>query len=148
MTWPTIRFSAGNEHNPADPWGRSELVIHSDGSARLDHHFSRGRAPRAWVGHVDATALDELLAALGRAGFPAVPPMPPLPPDTTLRRLTVEVDDVVQQALVSWGHTPTLPGYAEAFDLINAVIRQLSGDAVTYPTKRGPVVHGAAAVQP
>jgi hypothetical protein len=85
-------------------------------SARLDHHFSRGRPPRAWVGHVDATALDELLAALGRAGFPAVPPM--------------------------------LPGYAEAFDLIDAVIRQLSEAAVNYPTKRGPVVHGAAAVQP
>lgn len=43
----TVRYSVGNEHNPGDPWGRSELVIHADGSARLDHHFSRGREPRA-----------------------------------------------------------------------------------------------------
>ena len=47
MTWPTIRYRVGNEHNPADPWGRSELVIHPDGSARLDHHFSMGGDSRA-----------------------------------------------------------------------------------------------------
>ena len=148
MTRLTIRYSVGNEHNPGDPWGRSELVIHSDGSARLDHHFSRGREPRAWAGHVDATALSELLAALDRAGFPAVPPTGPLPPGAALRRLTVEADEGARQALVSWHRTSSLPGYAEAFDLIDAVIRQLSGDAVPYPTGRGPVVHGAVAVQP
>ncbi len=64
MTGLTIGYSVGNEHNPSDPWGRSELVIQADGSARLDH--------------------------------------------------------------------------------IDAVIRQLSGDTVRYPTRRGPVVHGAA----
>ena len=144
----TIRYSVGNEHNPGDPWGRSELVIHADGSARLDHHFSRGRQPRAWAGHVSATALNELLAALDRAGFPVVPPAPALPPGAALRRLAVEADGVARQALVSWHRTPSLPGYAEAFDLIDAVIRQLSGDAVAYPTKQGPVVHGAVAVQP
>jgi hypothetical protein len=45
-------------------------------------------------------------------------------------------------------HRPSLPGYAEAFDLIDAVIRQLSQGTVTYPSKRGQVVHGAVAVQP
>jgi hypothetical protein len=148
MAWRTIRYSVGNEHNPGDPWGRSELVIRADGSARLDHHFSRGREPRAWAGHVDAAALGELTAALDRAGFPAVPPAPPLPPDSALRRLTVEADGAAQQALVSWHRTPSLPGYAEAFGLIDAVIRQLSGDAVPYPASSEPVVRGAAAVQP
>jgi hypothetical protein len=146
MSWLAIRYSAGNEHSPVDPWGRSELVIHADGSARLDQHFSRGRPPRAWAGQVDATALDELLAALGQAGFPAVPPMPPLPPDTVLRRLAVEADGMTQQALVS--PTPSLPGYARAFEIIDAVIRQLSGDAVNHPARPGQIVHGAAAVQP
>ena len=148
MPPPTIRYSVGNEHNPADPWGRSDLVIHADGSARLDHHFSRGREPRAWIGHVDAAVPGELLAALDRAGFPAVPPMGPLPPDAALRRLAVEADGTVKEALVSWHQTPSLPGYAEAFDLIDAVIRQLSEDAVRYQTKRGQVVHGTVAVQP
>jgi hypothetical protein len=39
-----------------------------------------------------------------------------------------------------------VPGYAEAFDLIDAVIRQLSGGAVPYPTKREPIVHGIVAI--
>ena len=148
MAWLTIRYSVGNEHNPTDPWGRSELVIRADGSARLDHHFSRGREPRAWTGHVDATALGELTAALDRAGFPAVPPAPPLPPGSALRRLTVVADGAAQQALVSWHRTPSLPGYAVAFALIDAVIRQLSGDAVPYPAAPRPLVRGATAVQP
>ena len=154
MTWPTIRYRAGNEHNPADPWGRSELVIHPDGSARLDQHFSRGRSPRAWSGHVNPAALDELLAALDRAGFPPLSPTPALsptrafPPDTTMRRLAVEADGAVRQALISWHDPPPHPGYAAAFDLIDAVIRQLSGDAVDYPTKRARVVDDAVEVQP
>ena len=148
MAWLTIRYSVGNEHDPGDPWGRSELVIRADGSARLDHHFSRGRQPRAWTGHVDAAALGELTAALDRAGFPAVPPALPLPPGSALRRLTVEADGTVQQALVSWHRTPSLPGYAEAFALVDAVIRQLSGDAVQYPAAPRPVIRDAAAVQP
>jgi hypothetical protein len=146
MPWLAIRYSAGNEHSPVDPWGRSELVIHADGRARLDQHFSRGRPPRAWAGHVDATALGELLAALGQAGFPAVPPMPPLPPDTVLRRLTVEADGETRQALVS--PAPAVPGYARAFEIIDAVIRQLSGGTVNHPAKPGQIVHGATAVQP
>lgn len=148
MAVPTIRYSVGNEHNPGDPWGRSELVIRADGSARLDHYFSRGREQRAWAGWVDASATRELLAALDQAGFPAVPPATPLPPGTVLRCLTVEADGAARQAVISWHRTASLPGYAEAFDLIDAVIRQLSGEAVDYPTKRGPVVQGAVAVQP
>ena len=147
MAWLAIRYSVGNEHNPGDPWGRSELVIRADGGARLDHHFSRAREPRAWAGHVDALALSELTAALDRAGFPAVPPGPPLPPDSALRRLTVEGEDgAARQALVSWHRAPSLPGYAEAFGLLDAVIRQLSGDAVRYTEARAPVVRGAEAV--
>jgi hypothetical protein len=149
MAWLTIRYSVGNEHNPGDPWGRSELVIRADGSARLHHHFSRGREPRAWAGNIDAAAVDELRAALDQAGFPVIPAGPPLPPDSALRRLTVEEEDgAVRQALASWHRTSSLPGYAEAFGLLDAVIRQLSGDDVQYPATRRPVVRGATAVQP
>jgi hypothetical protein len=148
MTCPTIRYRVGNEHNPADLWGRSELVIHPDGSARLHQHFSRGREPRAWSGHVNPAALDDLLAALDRAGFPPVSPAPPFPPDTTLRWLAVEAGGTVRQGLISWHDPAPQPGYAAAFDIIDALIRQLSGDAVDYPTKRGTLVHGAVEVQP
>jgi hypothetical protein len=96
--------------------------------------------------------------------------MPALPPGATLRRLALEANGtangaangavgsatdgaadgatsgVPQQALVGWHQAPSMPGYAEAFDLLDAVIRQLSGDAVRYPTKRGQIVHGIVAV--
>jgi hypothetical protein len=147
VTWPTIRYRVGNEHNPADPWGRSELVIHPDGSARLDHHFSRGREPRAWSGHVAAAALDELLAALDQAGFPPLSPVVPFPPDTTLRWLEAAAADAVRQGLINCGDPAPPPGYAAVFDLIDAVIRQLSGAAVDYPTKRGMVVLDAVEIQ-
>jgi len=148
VTKPTIRYTVGNEHNPADPWGRSELTIHPDGSTRLDHYSATAAEPRAWSGHVDAAALDELLAALDRAGFPPLPPARAFPPDTTLRSLAVEADGLVRQGLFSWHDPSPRPGYAAAFDVIDAVIRQLSGGAVAYPAKRGTVVHDTVAVQP
>jgi hypothetical protein len=60
----------------------------------------------------------------------------------------VEAAGAVRQGFISWDEPPRQPGYAEAFDLIDAVIRQLSGDAVDHATKRGTVVHGVVAVQP
>jgi hypothetical protein len=157
MAGRTIRYRVGNEHNPTDPWGRSELVIHPDGTARLDHFFSRGgpAGPAGtWTGRVDPDALAQFWTHLTRAGFPAVPAASPLPPDSTVRTLTVEADGrdgrdgSSEHAYVSWHQTPSLPGYAEAFDLIDAVIRQLSQDAVRYPTEQAQIVYDIAAGAP
>jgi len=49
------------------------------------------------------------------------------------------VDGVAEHALIDW-HA-TLPGYTEAFDILDGVIRQLSGDTVTYPTSQTAIVH-------
>lgn len=136
----TVRYSAGNEHNPGNPWGRSELVIAPDGSARLDHHFSRQPRAGAWTGRVDAAALGALWAALERAGFPAAPPLRPVA-GATLRTLTVLRDGAApQQALLDWHQAASLPGYAEAFDLLDGVVRQLSGGEVPYPSAQPPIV--------
>jgi hypothetical protein len=140
MTGCVLRYSVGNEHNPADPWGRSELAIQGDGAARLDQHFSRRRPARAWTGRVQPAALEALRAALDRAGFPAVPGPLTVPPDTSLRRLTAESGDGCQQAVVAGHQALSRPGYAEAFDLLDGVIRQLSGAAVDYPSTQPPIV--------
>ncbi len=140
MAARTIRYTVGNENNPADPWGRSELVIHADGSARLDHHFSRRKNAGTWTGQVDVAALDALWAALDQAGFPNGPARPVVAPDGTVRYLTVEADGAAHQALVGWHQTPSLQGYAEAFDIIDGVIRQLSGAEVSYPTRQATIV--------
>jgi len=139
MTGRTLRYSVGNENNPTDPWGRSELVIQPNGAARLDHHFSRLRTVGGWTGNVDAAALDGVWAGLERAGFPVVPSTR-LVADGTLRRLIVEADGTARQAYVDWHRTASLPGYAEAFDVLDGVIRQLSGGTVKYPTTQPPIV--------
>ena len=148
MAARVIRYTAGNENNPADPWGRSELVIRADGSARLDHHFSRCEGAGAWTGKVDGAALKALWAALGQAGFPNGPAVPALAPDSAVRCLTIEGDGGdrgdggARQVLVGWDQAPSLPGYAEAFGIIDAVIRQLSGAAVGYPASQAAIVTG------
>ena len=147
MTMRVLRYSVGNEHNPGDPWGRSELVIQHDGTARLDHHFSRVNTVGAWTGRVDAAALAALWSALERAGFPTAPSTP-FVPGAAPRRLTVEGDGASQQAMVGYHEAAKLPGYAEAFDLLDAIARQLSGDAVPYPTAQPTIVHDRAEVSP
>lgn len=145
MSGRTVRYSVGNEHNPGDPWGRSDLVIAPDGKARLDHYFSRQPAVGSWTGRVDSAALDALWAALDRAGFPAVPDFRPVG-GATLRRLAVEHNGSAAEALVDWHQAPPLAGYAEAFDVLDGVVRQLSGEAVPYPTKQLAIVRDIAAV--
>jgi hypothetical protein len=128
MTPRTLRYSAGNENSPTDPWGRSELVIQPDGRTRLDHHFSRGRGTRVWTGRVDAATLAALWAALARSGFPAAP-RPQLVPDATVRQLTVEAGPVPRQVILEYSQAQSLPGYGEAFGLLDQVIGQLTGGA-------------------
>ena len=54
-------------------------------------------------------------------------------------RLSVEGDGGAQRLLVARHHAAKLPGYADAFDLLDAVIRQLSQDTVSYPAVRETV---------
>lgn len=145
MSGRTVRYSAGSENNPGNPWGRSELVIAPDGSARLDHYISRQPKAGSWTGRVDPAALDVLWAALERAGFPAVPAFQPVA-GATLRVLAVEHDATKAQALVDWHQAASLAGYAEAFDVLDGVVRQLSGETVPYPTTQPAIVRDIAAV--
>jgi hypothetical protein len=145
MTMRVVRYTVGNEHNPGDPWGRSELAIQPDGAARLDHHFSRVARVGAWTGRVDAVALEALWLALDRAGFPAAPNKPLLP-GAAPRLLTVESDGASEQVMIGYHDAPKLPGYAEAFDILVAIARQLSDGAVPYPTSQPEIVSDRAEV--
>ena len=62
------------------------------------------------------------------------------------RRLTVDSDGVSEQVMIGYHEAAKLPGYAEAFDILDAVVRQLSGDAVPYPTSQSTIVHDRAEV--
>jgi hypothetical protein len=118
-----IAYSVGNESNPGDPFGRSELVIEVDGRAQLDHHTRGGHA--AWTGKVASDELERLWSALDRAGFPVVPKHP-IPPGSTLRALAIGVGAERQAAYVTWDASRELAGYDIAFAILDGVIRQLS----------------------
>ena len=141
MAERTIRYRTGNEYNPSDPFGRSELVLHADGRARLDHYFSRQSRTGAWTGQVDAAAVDALFAALREAGFPApAGPGGALPPGAALRTLIIEADGVSEEISLAWHQRAAQPGYGVAFDIIDGVITQLSGADVPYRSSQPLIV--------
>ena len=129
MTGRILRYSAGNEHNPTDPWGRSELTVHGDGRAELEQHHSRRPGTSAWAGQVDQQGLSTLWAVLDEAGFPSPPAAAAVPPDSVIRQLTVEEDGGAETVLLAGA----VPGYAAVVGLLDGLIHRLSGGTVGRP---------------
>jgi hypothetical protein len=129
MTARTLRYSAGNEHNPTDPWGRSELTVHGDGRAELEQHHSRRAGTSTWAGSVEAADLDALWAALDQAGFPTPPTATAVPPDSMMRRLAVGQDGTAESVLLAGN----VPGYARVVSVLESVIHRLSEGTVGRP---------------
>src|ERR1700751_4990182 len=111
----TLRYHAGNEHNPSNPFGRHELTVDPDGTARLDHY--RVGWHKAWGGMIDGAVLKRVSDALVRAGFPTVPEHP-LPASSTRRTLIVG-DTAVD---IEWHAGARLPGYDEAFAILDSLV--------------------------
>src|SRR5215467_9927890 len=101
MTARVLRYSVGNEHNPANPWGRSELTVHGDGRVVLEQHHSRRPGTSTWAGQVDQQGLSALWAALHEAGFPSPPAAAAVLPDSVIRQLTVEEDGGAETVLLA-----------------------------------------------
>ena len=129
MTARILRYSAGNEHNPADPWGRSELTVHGDGRAELEQHHSRRPGTSAWAGQVDRQGLSALWTALDEADFPSPPAAAAVPPDSVIRQLTVEEDGGAETVVLAG----TVPGYAAVVGLLDGLIHRLSGGTAGRP---------------
>jgi hypothetical protein len=129
MTARILRYSAGNEHNPTDPWGRSELTVHGDGRAELEQHHSRRTGTSTWAGPVAAAERDALWAALDQAGFPAPPDAAAVPPDSVIRRLAVERDGTAESVLLAG----EAPGYARVVSVLESLIHRLSEGTVGRP---------------
>lgn len=122
-----LHYSIGNEHDPSDPFGRCDLVIETDGLAQLDQVQPDGE--HHWSGRVTPEARGRLFTALERGGFPAVPPYPWVS-GAALRRITIGAGSDRQAAMVEYHVGRCLPGYAEAFAVIDAILHQLSAGAV------------------
>ena len=122
-----IAYGVGSESNPGDPFGRSHLVIEANGDARLEQTTRSGTT--AWTGRVTAAALDKLWSALEAASFPAMPHHP-VPPGAAIRRLTIGTAPATKAVYIAWHAGNAMPGYKDAFWILDSTIRQLSEDTV------------------
>jgi hypothetical protein len=118
-----VRYEAGNEHNPTDPFGRVTLEVESGGEVRLSRHSRDGT--EAWTAHVAPGFLDDLAGALRTAGFPKAPSIMPSPGDR-LRDLRI-AGPSAGSVLLPWYEVSKLPGYADAFALLDGLVAQVTG---------------------
>lgn len=128
MTRGRLTYTVGNEKNPSNPFGRSVLAIEVAGAARLDHH-TRDGGHTAFAGTVVPGALDRIWAGLDKAKFPNAPTQV-MTVGSTIRILAVEVGGKKDTAHIEWHAATQFAGYAEAFLLLDQLIRQLSGNTV------------------
>jgi hypothetical protein len=119
-----VSYQTGNEHNPTDRFGRVRLELAADGQLRVEHYrWLGGRA--VWTAVAPSTIVDRLGAALVKAGFPAAERSVPYP-DDRMRRLTV-TGAPAGELVLPWDDPAKLPGYADAFELLDGLITVVSG---------------------
>ena len=131
-----ITYVSGNEHDPGDPFGRCDLRIAPDGSAQLSVH--RFGTERTWQGRVGSGSLAAVAAALDAAGFPAQPEHD-VPGGSSLRSLTVGDGQRARAVLLAFHAVEAMPGYAEAFAILDAVIVALTSGQVPVVATPVPV---------
>jgi hypothetical protein len=136
MVRDRIYYQVGSEHNPGDPFGRSDLVIETDGRAQLDQYTRAGHS--VWIGKVAASALDTFWAALEQAGFPQFPHHP-VPGGSAIRDLNVGGPER-KSAYIAYHAAESMPGYDVAFQVLDTIIRQLSEDTVRVGSASGPTI--------
>ena len=135
-----LEYNAGLANAPGDPFGRTELMVAADGRARLVHRHV-GQA-RAWTGQVDVATLHAVWAALERGGFPQIPDHP-MPGGAALRTVLAHTGAQPSGGHVAWNAARDLPGYADAFPMLDSIVRQLSENTVeAAPDTLPPVVTG------
>ena len=121
-----IHYSAGNEHSPTDRAGRVSVELEEDGTLRVSHHAWLSGQRRIWSARVEPTVVSDILAAMAEARFPTQPDLHLLP-DERARVLHIPGTGTV---ILPWDAALTLPGYADTFQWLDALI----ASAMTQPT--------------
>jgi hypothetical protein len=135
-----LTYEIGQEHSPADPFGKTILAIEGGGRVRLDVRGA-GRPPRAWEAKVAPAALAELLDALRRAGFPTGSQRV-FVPDAPIARIQLERQGAQEVVQIDRYKAEKLPGYREAYAILDSLAFQLSGGE-TAPVRGTAPVQGA-----
>jgi hypothetical protein len=124
MAGLALHYRVGNEHDPSDPFGRSELHVGEDGVVHLEQIERTAR--RTFRTSLLPEAAERLRAALAAA--PAALPLGPPPvAGATLRTLTHGEGAAARVVVVEWHAGARTPGYRDVFAVLDAIVAQLLG---------------------
>lgn len=115
-----IRYDAGSEFAPDHPFGRTTLVLRRSGEATLEQAHQGSR--RSWAGRVQPAAFEAVIAHMEAGGFPTYAPGP-IPPSAVFT-FTVDAFSVTDSIYSK------NPSFRNALAWLDAIVRQLSGDAI------------------
>lgn len=118
-----IRYRAGSEFAPDDPFGDLSLVLERSGTAHLEQR--RLGTARSWAGRVEPSAFDAVLAHLKAGGFPDYQPGPITPSATFTLTVIAGSEDSVTDSIYSKNRS-----FRDALAWLDCIVRQLSGDAI------------------
>src|SRR5688500_5916976 len=123
-----LHYRVGNEHDPSDPFGRSELHVDADGGVALEQFQRTGRL--GFGARLLPAAAQRLRTALAAA--PAtLPPAPRPVAGATLRTLTFGDGATARSIVVELRAGARLPGYGDVFAVLDAIVDQLLGRPVS-----------------
>jgi hypothetical protein len=121
-----IEYVTGSEHG-IQPFGELRLEIAPDGAASLEHRFHGHR--NAWRGQVQIESIRSLFDALAAATFPTQVAWASMAPDEEMRSLTIG-SDPKRKVVIPWNQARKTAGYADAFRILDEIVRQLSDGKV------------------
>lgn len=121
-------YQCGSEHNPGDPFGSVTLTITGDGAVSIENKHRGGE--RTFTGSTTGEVIERVLAHLRTAGFPVVAPHR-IPAGSALRNLSIESGGQSEQAPLTGYHAVrTMPGYAEAYQMLDSIVTIVSKNAL------------------
>lgn len=115
---------SGSEQNPSDPFGSVTLTITGEGTVSVTNQHRGGK--RSFAGTTTRRVIERVLDHLRTAGFPAVA-RHRIPPGSALRNLSIESGGQSEQAPpIGYHAVRTMPGYSEAFELLDSIVTIVS----------------------
>lgn len=136
-----LRYTTGSAHSPGDPFGMTDLTIGDDGGATLDVHH-RGTV-RSWTGTVAPATVEQIEGHLAEAGFPATEAHN-VPAGSSLRVLQRGEGDGAEVVRIAFHAARKMPGYGQAFALLDALVVALTeGEVPVIPDPPAVDVSGA-----
>ena len=134
-----LEYSAGNANDPGDPFGHTLLLLQPDGSAQMINEYVGKQT--MWSAKVEPATVQEIWAALARGGFPKIPDHE-IPGGSSMRMVNAVYPDGEHDiGYIAWHAGPKMPGFGEAFAMLDSIVRQISEDTIqATPNTLPPVV--------